>query len=339
MNEPVSTIPGITIKRLLGEGGMAHAYLVDYAGQPAVLKVAKPSFNEYIAHEAQILSQLDHPNIIRFISFPNSEPTQSMIIDGEARQCLLLEYQAGGSLAEFLDTKRLTRKQILNVIEQVAKALDFAHEKGIVHLDVKPSNILFDKKHKQVVLADFSVADLENFTEVHDRLGTTLYIAPERFDGENTHPSMDIFSLGVVIAQILYSDDSIYISDNTEVFGRPNILKLSKLKNMIMEMPKEISKFLEKAIHEDPKQRYKNTYDLFQSLRIVLPWKILQDLLLTVYKNKRKKDIGEIVKQNLVSSQKVTRNYSSSSLPEYSYAKIVFTEGDNNEKLLDCIII
>ena len=161
---------------------------------------ASPEFAERFTREAQVLARLDHPNIL------------AVHRHGRAGGLfyLVLEYVAGASLRDVMESGELAPERALAIVPQICDALEFAHARGVVHRDVKPENILLDA-HDGVKVADFGLAKRlggdatnEGLTSTGAALGTLRYAAPEQLDRplEVDHRA-DIYSLGVVFYEML----------------------------------------------------------------------------------------------------------------------------------------
>src|SRR5579862_5505459 len=200
--------PQLEILSLIGKGGMGAVYR---ARQPALdrivaLKILPPqvatgsNFVERFNREARALAKLNHPNIVAVYEFGQAGGLSYFI----------MEYVDGANLRELERTGKLSPREALQIVPQICEALQFAHDEGIVHRDVKPENILLDRKGR-VKIADFSLAKLLGLTPADFRLtatnqvmGTPHYMAPEQIDRplEVDHRA-DIYSLGVVFYEML----------------------------------------------------------------------------------------------------------------------------------------
>jgi serine/threonine-protein kinase len=159
--------------------------------------------DEYVQrfrHEARAVAQLAHPNIV------------TVIDRGEAdgRQFIVFEYVDGENLRELIArTGPLPIRRTIEIALQMARALSFAHDHGLVHRDVKPQNVLLNGDGEAKV-TDFGIArslDVERgMTQTGTVLGTSNYIAPEQANGEHVEPRTDVYSLGVVLYELLTSD-------------------------------------------------------------------------------------------------------------------------------------
>ena len=188
----------------LGQGGMASVYK---AFQPAVnryvaLKVlspyftSDPQFAQRFRHEAALVAQLQHPHILPVFDFGESE--------GYAY--LAMPFIDAGTLANTLTGRPIPFDVVERVIRQVGDALDYAHSKGIVHRDLKPANVLLDERGN-CLLADFGIARISEgatrLTVTGTIMGTPEYMSPEQASGETAGPASDIYSLGIVLYEMV----------------------------------------------------------------------------------------------------------------------------------------
>ena len=199
--------PQLEILGLIGHGGMGWVY---QARQPnldrkVALKIlppevgADPAFAERFRREARALARLAHPNIVALYEFGQAGPYFYLV----------LEYVDGTNLRERLRTGRLTPEAAFAIVPEICAALQFAHDAGVVHRDVKPENILLDTKGR-VKLADFGIAKMApgggdvTLTGPRDTMGTPHYMAPEQLESPDTvDHRADIYALGVVFYEML----------------------------------------------------------------------------------------------------------------------------------------
>jgi tRNA A-37 threonylcarbamoyl transferase component Bud32 len=201
-------LPDLEVLELLGRGGMGTVYKVRQRklARVVALKVLTPredlalELAERFEREARTLAQLTHPNIVAIFDFGRE--------DGFC--WLLMEYVDGTTLRQLLDRGDLEPRQALALVGPLCDALQYAHEKGIVHRDVKPENVLIDRQGRPKV-ADFGLAKLlgepaalVSLTASRQVLGTLRYMAPEQLDRplEVDHRA-DLYALGVVLYEML----------------------------------------------------------------------------------------------------------------------------------------
>lgn len=194
---------GYTVVRKLGRGGMASVYLATEAGfsRQVALKILpedlaeEPSFVARFQQEAQTIASLEHPSIVPLYRFG--------IEDGVP--WMALRYVAGGDLARRLASRPLGAAEGFALLGDVARALDHAHRRGVIHRDLKPQNILLDEDG-HAYLADFGVAKLLASTALvktgtGSTVGTPAYMSPEQALGHELTPASDLYALGVICFQ------------------------------------------------------------------------------------------------------------------------------------------
>ena len=208
---PVSAMqaafPQFKIVDCIGRGGMGIVYRAEEkdGGRAVALKVLDPSFNEEadfaerFEREARMLEDLKHPNIVSIYDFGKTEDFF----------WLTMELVDGVNLRQAMHTEKFTPQQALEIIPALCSALQYAHENGVYHRDVKPENILLGTSGV-VKVADFGIARMVGekaeftLTKTGSALGTTAYLAPEQIEspGDVDHRA-DIYSLGVVFYEML----------------------------------------------------------------------------------------------------------------------------------------
>ncbi|NIB43918.1 protein kinase [Pseudomaricurvus alkylphenolicus] len=196
-------IPGYEIKRKLGQGGMAAVYLARHISleRDVAIKVmasslaADPSFTERFLREARIVAQLNHPGVVAVYD----------VGVHENHHYISMEYHSGGDLKQRLRAG-LTLDESIDIMTQVADALNFAHDKGYIHRDVKPDNILFSETGRPV-LTDFGIAKATNtdvqMTQAGTLMGTPRYMSPEQAKGKPSDLRSDIYSLGIIFFEMI----------------------------------------------------------------------------------------------------------------------------------------
>ncbi|WP_445366179.1 bifunctional serine/threonine-protein kinase/formylglycine-generating enzyme family protein [Microbulbifer sp. ANSA001] len=202
-NSPLQ-IPGYRIVRKINQGGMSTVYLAIQrsVGRQVALKVmspvlnADPIFSERFQREANIVGQLSHPNIVGIHDIGRYRSLNYIAMD----------YMPGGSVSERLAKGPLDPLEALNVVRQIAMALDHSHSKGYVHRDLKPENILF-REDGSAVLSDFgvarAVAHTTRMTNSGMVVGTPYYMSPEQARGAAIDGRADLYSLGIVFYEML----------------------------------------------------------------------------------------------------------------------------------------
>jgi serine/threonine protein kinase, bacterial len=205
-----SVFAGFTVVRMLGSGAMGEVYLVDHPRQPRLeaLKIlpadvsADPGFRERFNREADLVASLFHPHIV------------GMHDRGECdgRLWISMDYVEGTDCARLLThyPTGLPRDQAIEIVAAVASALDHAHERGLLHRDVKPANILLgtgDTSDRRIMLADFGIArrvnDISGPTATGTIVGTMTYAAPEQLIGSDIDGRADQYALAATAYHLL----------------------------------------------------------------------------------------------------------------------------------------
>lgn len=254
--ENLQHLEGYKIVSLLQKGGMSLLYLATdlSTNLPVVVKVLSPKLSsredvvERFLLEADILSLVDHPNIVKMYSRGK----------WEGGYYLVLEFIAGGSLRQYLLQNPLSLKRALEIILEIAYAVCHLHTHGIIHRDLKLENILITDDGK-IKLIDFGIAQLldnvktDNQNSCKSRtIGTPIYMSPEqRENPENVSYPSDIYSLGIIAYEL--------------VLG-----KLSQGHVHLSLMPKGLQKILAKSLQADPHQRYQDIVDFISDLSAYL---------------------------------------------------------------------
>ena len=196
-------VPGFEIKKTIGKGGMGTAYLAiqESLGRQVVLKTMNTSqadqtdFLERFLNEGRIVAALRHPHIITIFDIGATDDVVYMS----------MEYVDGGDLKDKIQLS-CSEEEALYVVEGIASALEFAHEEGVIHRDVKPANILY-RSDGTPLLSDFRIAkqtkvDTE-LTSTGTILGSPFYMSPEQAEGHKVDGRADIYSLGIIFYEML----------------------------------------------------------------------------------------------------------------------------------------
>ncbi|GCE24645.1 hypothetical protein KDA_01290 [Dictyobacter alpinus] len=269
-----------TLQRLLGRGGMGAVYLARQSRPRRIVavKVLLPgivleqrSRNEFLARfrrEADAIAALDHINIM---------PVYEYGEQGELAY-LVMPYVTGGTLREVLEKRGiLSLEEVVPIIEQAASALDSAHSQSIVHRDLKPGNILFHADGR-ILLADFGLAkvlkdvtDQENtqghLTSVGTIVGTPEYLSPEQGTGDVIDYRTDVYSLGVVLYQMLAGRVPFTGTSPVAVAIKHTLEQAPPLTRFNPQVPKNVEAVVMKAMAKSPKDRFDSAGTFAQALR------------------------------------------------------------------------
>ncbi|NRB37605.1 MAG: serine/threonine protein kinase [Pseudomonadales bacterium] len=257
-----SSIPGYHIIKEIGQGGMATVYLAEQEsdGCKIALKIIKPnlckehSWNDRFLYEAEVISQLSHPNIMPLLDI-------GQVND---QSYLAMEYIKGGNLADKIQ-QGLSIEDVINTLRDIATGLDFAGSNGFIHRDIKPENILFREDGTAVIL-DFGIAksvnDNSRFTQTGVIVGTTSYMSPEQAQDFTLDPRSDIYSLGIVLYEMLTGAVPFQADSMLTVL-------MKHINNEPEPLPKNAALFqtiMDKMLAKQPQERYQNAAEILTDL-------------------------------------------------------------------------
>jgi eukaryotic-like serine/threonine-protein kinase len=218
-------------------------------------------FRMRFLNEAQAAGRLHHAGIVSIFDVGENPENQE--------QYIVLEYVAGESLNRILAReKKLPLSRALKLAEEIAEALDYAHEQGVVHRDIKPGNILITEDgHAKI--ADFGIAklNLAHFTLPGRVMGTPAYMAPEQLSGEGVDGRSDLFSLGVILYAMVTGHSPFQGNSATTVCFKVANREPVAASAFDLNLPPELDEVISRAMAKDPQQRYQNGADFADDLR------------------------------------------------------------------------
>jgi eukaryotic-like serine/threonine-protein kinase len=206
---------------------------------------------QHMLEEAQVLARLDHPNIVQIYDYDEIEHIPYLV----------LEYLDGGSLAQELSTARLHPHQAVELLLPITRAIQYAHENGVVHRDIKPSNVLFGKKGKPKVV-DFGLATFTSqsscLSQTDKIVGTPAYMAPEQVVGNECAvlPSVDIYALGAVLYEMLTGRPVFSGTSVSELMGKVQHCDPCPPSSIRSDVPTELDTICLKCLAKQPEERY-----------------------------------------------------------------------------------
>lgn len=268
-----------------GVGGMAIVYEAKLGNKrPSVaLKVAHAGLGGFLKDETSFLRtlNLDHPHIIKILPTPLNSGTSDYIVKDIETGCwyFAMEYMTGGSLEGWLQRrKHLALTEAVNVVQQIGSALDASHHAGIIHLDVKPSNILFrdrlEKGRRHAVLTDFGIARPRGRTASGQTTLTVEYASPEQallVSGDESvvvGPSSDLYSLAVILYEMI-SGRLPFQAQSDLAMMHQVVYKAPPLP--VPLGPPELSPIMQRALAKKPEERYPSVKAIIADLEALPP--------------------------------------------------------------------
>ena len=254
------------IVEVIGAGGMAVVYkaMCHRLNRYVAIKILRDDLvsDEELRHrfqtEAQAVAMLSHPNIVSVYDVSHSGDTEYIV----------MELIDGITLKQYMKKKgALGWKEALHFAVQISKALEHAHERGIIHRDIKPQNLMI-LKDGTIKVADFGIAALESAQEKKSQLtvGSVHYIAPEQAKGDTPDTRSDIYSLGIVMYEML-TGSLPYEGDSPEEIALKHIAGFATAPTEINgEIPGELARITSKAMSSNINERYQSASELLYDL-------------------------------------------------------------------------
>ena len=262
------------VERSIGRGGMAEVFLAHdiLLDRPVALKVLfpeyaiDPNFVERFRREAQSAAALTHPNIVAVYDWGKVNTTYF----------IAMEYVEGKTLATLLKERGpLSPTHACDVISEVAAALSFAHENGVIHRDVKPGNILIGLGG-QVKVADFGIARAlganveEALTEIGSVMGTATYLSPEQAQGAQPDPRSDIYSLGVMMYELV-AGRAPFVGESAVAIAYQHVHNFPQpLREVVADLPRGFESVVAKCMAKNEQRRYDNAMLVREDIRRIL---------------------------------------------------------------------
>src|SRR5947209_9552862 len=242
------------LTRLLGEGGFAEVYLGEHIhlGTVAAVKVlhAQLTTNDVAQfnNEARTIAHLEHPHIVRVLDYGVENKTPFLVLIHAANGSLRQRHPKGTVLS---------LGEVVSYIQQLAPALQYAHDEKLIHRDIKPENMLLGRNN-EVLLSDFGiavVAQSSRYQEGGQEIGGTIaYMAPEQLQGRAV-PASDQYALGIITYEWL-SGDRPFQGSFPEIASQHMLVPPAPLRLKIPGIPKDIEEVVMRALAKDPQQRF-----------------------------------------------------------------------------------
>jgi serine/threonine protein kinase len=267
---------------LLGEGGMGAVY----KGHDVTLErdvaikimhsqhARKADFRERFLQEARASARMDHPGIVKVFDFGQSDGILYIV----------MEFIAGENLRELLQGLRaseswLTMSEALTLVRQLAQALNYIHQQGVLHRDIKPANVMLKPADGELlpyrpVLTDLGLARLlegQGMTETGTSMGTPMYMSPEQALGRKTDARSDVYSLGILLYELVVGQPPFPIKNLADAVNyHPSVAPPSP-KSLRPEVPDNLEKAILFALNKEPKTRFPDAASFSKALELVGP--------------------------------------------------------------------
>ncbi len=255
------------IVEALGEGGMAMVYKAYQASMDRY--VAIKIMHRFFAHdeefrarfeqEAKVIAKLEHPHIVPIFDFGETDDYTYIV----------MRFIEGNTLADVMGDQPLPSSQIRQIMAQIGSALDYAHSRGVIHRDVKPSNVLVDGQGN-CFLSDFGFAKLlESQTKLSitgSAIGTPTYMSPEQILGQVLDGRSDIYALGIVLYEMATGRTPYKTETPTAMFVKHIHDRLPPPRQFNPDIPEYIERAIFRALAKDPEERFVSMGEFVRAL-------------------------------------------------------------------------
>ncbi|MBI4511854.1 MAG: serine/threonine protein kinase [Deltaproteobacteria bacterium] len=274
------------VEKKLGQGGMGevHGATHPLIGKRVAIKVLKhalsacPEMVQRFVQEARAVNRIGHPNIVDVFAF-------GQLPDG--RHYSVMEWLRGQSLAERLRAGLLPMGQALEILEDVCRALEAAHEVGVVHRDLKPDNVFLMEvrgARPMVKLLDFGIAkllgddaDANSATRTGQHVGTPAYSSPEQARGEEVGPPTDAYALGIMAFEMIVGKLPFMASSIAEVLSMQMNTPPPKPRDLVSQMPAQLEDLVISLLQKEPGKRptIRQARTVLEKIRASLPSELI----------------------------------------------------------------
>ncbi len=262
-------INNIQIIQALNSGGTAEVYLgVDeYTGTPVAVKELKPSFfksefvREKFLEEANQYLYLDHPNIVKLKDFIKHNETHYLV----------MEYVDGKNLSDHISqvTGPIPIQNIALILNEVLSAIGYVHTQGLIHLDIKPANIMLSDRN-EIKVIDFGISHDSKGKSLDSVMGSPAYMSPEQIDGKNIDFLSDIYSLGITLYEMVSGKLPFsFCESKDEMFSaikNKNVPTIKVPYDFDEIYQDKINEIIQKATKKNKKDRYQSCEEFQRDL-------------------------------------------------------------------------
>lgn len=261
----------------VGSGGMGTVYkAIDRERDVTVaIKVLDRRYDldkkrrkrDYLGREVLIAAKLSHENIIRM----SPEIIEQEDINGNVRRCILMEYIDGNNLWYFIQNRVLTLNQMIDLCIKLSHGLDFLHQNGVIHRDIKPHNFLFSRDMKKVKIVDFGLSKANTSWRTRwfkEGGGTRRYMSPEQLAKQDLNERSDIFSFGITLYELFTGQHPCSGKGNAEIQRqlRSKNYKFDPPSKHNREIPPQLDRIILKALRRSPESRYQSVTEMLMDL-------------------------------------------------------------------------
>ena len=249
---------------IIGHGAFSIVYKGEHKdlNMPVVIKMMRhdlalyPEFMNSFRNEAKTIASLNHEHIVKVYDFDERYRTLFII----------MEYVRGDSLTDMISHLRtLPAKLVVNFLDQICSALEYAHQRGIVHRDINPSNIII-QPNDQLKIFDFGLA-CPTGTEDFSNTGTASYMAPEQIEGDPVDPRTDIYALGITVYEMVTGQRPFPEDDLKSLLDLHLSHNIPDPARIVPDLPELLRNFIIKAGRRNPAERYQNVAEAIEDLQ------------------------------------------------------------------------
>ena len=262
------------VTRKIGEGGMGQVYIAhqESIGRDVAVKFIidqaanVTEFADRFEREVKICASLNHAHIIKVFDYGRAPNVAAAYI--------VMEYLKGGTLADVIRNKSpLPLTTVIELFEQIASALDYAHSKGIIHRDLKPLNVLIDEG-KNAYISDFGLAKLRTASSLTNTgmiMGTAAYMSPEQWKGKQPlDERADIYSLGIMLFEMITGRLPFEAETIESMLYLHLFEPIPQINDLRSDIPQAVQQVIDRATAKDRNQRTSSCRDIVSALRNAL---------------------------------------------------------------------
>lgn len=250
--------------KLLGRGGFAEVHLAldKMLERKVAIKIllpqhaSDPDIVKRFIREARLYAKLEHPNLINIY--------ETGIAEGTA--FIVMRYIMGENLKSYIKKDVKTRLAITSeVLKSLSEVLDYIHSEGIIHMDIKPANIILEHGGKKIYLADFGTAKPSSSQiriQTDSIMGTPCYISPEQIKNKVIDQRSDIYSLGATMFELVTGKPLFSADSSDEILYKHVNNKPENISNITPEVPKDLKLIISKCLEKDPDNRFQTAIEI-----------------------------------------------------------------------------